>query len=358
MTDHLMPTAINLAPHTHLTYPHTNGFTPDGRAVVIAQMEGETVSFWRCELETHEMSLVTRIAWDASGGRDALFFDIALRAPRMAVFDYEKLLVFDLNAPQMPLREIAAPPGSTFQLGSMAPNGAKVLVGVNHNVAPGAKSSQQFQAGVTRHEIAEFDIESGEKRSILERDWWTNHVQLSPFDTSWIGFCHEGDTAIPDRVWGFHPEKMPQGRLVFDQRLEDGRPQLHTGHEIWSFDKLSIYTVVFHSSPRGPKGVYEVFLDGRQPRLVTQGEYDWHTAPSRDGKWAVLDTNGPHNPELFLINTQTGARAKIADIGPDNWKHPYHPHPVFTPDNRFVLWNDRAWGVRMASVEALQQTLL
>jgi hypothetical protein len=358
MPNHLSPPILDFAPSTHLTYPHTNGFTPDGRAVIIARLDGETVSFWQYSLENRQKSLVAEVAWDETAGRQALFFDVALQAPRMAVFDYEKVLIYDLDAPQKLLREIAAPSGSSFQLGSMAPDGSKVVVGMNHNVAPGADNTQQFQSGITRHEIAEFDLETGAKRSILERDWWTNHVQLSPFDSSWIGFCHEGSTSIPDRVWAFHPQKMPQGKLVFDQNLQNGEPQLYTGHEIWSHDKLSIYTVVFHSSPGGPKGVYEVFLDGREPRLVTQGAYDWHAAPSRDGKWAVLDTNGPHNPELFLVNTQTGERVQIAQIGPDNWKHPYHPHPVFTPDGRFVLWNDRAWGVRMASVEALQQSLL
>jgi hypothetical protein len=348
---------VNIALESYLTYPHTNGFSPDGRAVFVVRRNGPLAELWRYEFPSLQGSLWQSIAWDQSGGREALYFDIALRTPRLVVFDYQKLSVFDLDQKKL-LREFKSPEGSTFQLGSLSPDGRKLVVGMNHGVAPGATNWEQFKAGVTKHEIVEFDVVRGDRRSILLRDWWINHVQLSPFDSSWIGFCHEGDARrIADRVWAYHSVKMPEGRVVFAQKVENGAGHLHTSHEIWAYDRNAVFTVVHQSSPSGPKGVYEIFPDENKARLVSPGEYDWHVGVSRDGRWLAIDTNGPHEPEIYLVHAQSGRRAKIGEVGPGNWRHPYHPHPVFSPDTKYVLWNDRAHGVRMKDITEVQKRL-
>jgi Tol biopolymer transport system component len=88
--------------------------------------------------------------------------------------------------------------------------------------------------------------------------------------------------------------------------------------------------------------------------VISEGDA-WHCDVSRDGKWAVIDTQGDGAAgDLIAVNCQTGARLPLVDKI-SYTRHPLHPHPRISPDGKWVVYNDagasRAVFVRIAQTE-------
>ena len=113
--------------------------------------------------------------------------------------------------------------------------------------------------------------------------------------------------------------------------------------------------VAYGVSPAGPRGLYEVFADDRPARLISPGERDYHCDVSRDGRWAVVDTTGPHDApgcgwenaldicDILIVDMKTGRREFLARSRQYKF-HPRHPHPVFSPDGSTIFYNEAESG--------------
>jgi hypothetical protein len=198
-----------------------------------------------------------------------------------------------------------------------------------------------------RNGIIAINTRSGEGGVLVEHHWLTGHPHFSPFDPAWISYCHEGKTEIvSDRLWAWHAEHAPKGRALWDQL----GGKLCVGHEVACRHDLSVLAVAYGVSPGGPRGLYEVYLDDRKPRLISKCDRDLHCNVSRDGKRMVVDTSGPHDlpgrgwenaegrSDISLIDPATGQRKLLARSKITS--HPWHPHPVFTPDGRAVVYGE------------------
>jgi Tol biopolymer transport system component len=122
------------------------------------------------------------------------------------------------------------------------------------------------------------------------------------------------------------------------------------GHERWKFHEPGAVVVGYGASRGEPRGIYEVSTSSRS-RLVSEGDRDLHVNISRDGRWIVVDTSGPHDQpgkgwedvngvsDILLIDAASGARRWLARtrLGA---RHPYHPHPCFSPDGRHIYFNE------------------
>jgi hypothetical protein len=225
--------------------------------------------------------------------------------------------------------------GITLQtLPSIRIDGGAVLIGYQRDKAYG---------------VLRIDTTTGVARTIVEHDWWINHAHFTPHDPSWISFCHEGRTeTIPDRMWAWHAEHAPRGRALFDQASRTPGVHLYVGHEVACHHDASLLVVAYGASPEGPRGLYEVFLDDRRPRLISEADRDLHCNISPDGRQAVVDTSGKHDTpgrgwenadgfsDIILIDTATGRREVIARTTLVN--HPWHPHPAFSPDGHSIVY--------------------
>ena len=82
-----------------------------------------------------------------------------------------------------------------------------------------------------------------------------------------------------------------------------------------------------------------------QPTTIAQGVYFWHSASSLDGEWIVADTNWPDDG-LQLVHVPTGRYRPLcyprSSQGHPQWTH---PHPQFSPDGRYVLFNSDRTGI-------------
>ncbi|AHF89594.1 hypothetical protein OPIT5_04430 [Opitutaceae bacterium TAV5] len=332
----LQPEAIDeFSRRRYLTYPHANGFAGGGRFLVLGQQETTGFSLWRCDLSTGEEQRLGVLPADVAG--DPLWFDIALRSGRLVTVTNNEVWCCDVLRPGSAdriYREEA--PGACLQsLPSISADGERVLV---------------VRRTGDNHAVMEITTITGQARVLFSVPWHAGHVHFSPCDETWIGFCHEGRAdAITDRVQAWHAHQAPEGMCLLDQRPAG----LWLGHERWAFHAPTVLVVAYGGSPGKPRGVYELFHDRRPPRLVSEGDRDWHVNVSRDGRWAVVDTTGPHDrpgrgweeaeniSDVLLIDLVTGRRTFLARSR-RGANHPRHPHPVFSPDGETVFYNETA----------------
>jgi hypothetical protein len=326
-----------VATGAHLTYPHANGFHANGERMVVAQWDADRLATgfasvaWRTPGDVREVCVVP----GQSGQEGTVWFDVARSAERLAATWDGALHIIDLADPAaMPETAYRAPAGHTLQgLVSISAAGDRVLV---TQEAPG------------EYTLLEVEVETGRVRGLHTRDWWANHAHYCPADEAWIGFSHEGRTdTVPDRVWARHAVDLPDGKCVL--RQPDG---LWFGHERWAHHQVGAVVVAYGASPAEPRGLYWTSPDDPSGRLLSRGDRYWHCDISRDGTRAVVDTSGPADrpgkgwenadslSDILLVDLADCATTPLARTRAT--RHPAHPHPIFTPDNSAVLFNDLA----------------
>lgn len=332
------------ASRRYLAYPHSNGFFAGGRFLVFGQCGDREFGFWRRDVTTGAETRLFELP-RGEGDLDMRWFDVAGATGRMVVIDGNNVWCCELDAspgearPELAYREPSASGAALVDLPSLSADGSRLLC---NRVVGG------------RHQVIEIAMEgagAGRARVLLEFPWHANHVQFSPHDERWIGFCHEGPTEkVGRRVWGWHASLAPESRCLFD----NGAAGLCVGHERWAFHAASVFVVAYGVSPGRPRGVYEIFPENTgagSARLVSEGDRDWHVDVSRDGRWAVVDTTGPHDApgrgwenagdvsDVVLIDTATGRREFLARSR-FHARHPRHLHPVFSPDGAVIFYNE------------------
>ncbi len=339
----------------YLTYPHSNSFVDQGRAMVIGRLGDAGFELVLQNLVDDSRESLCRIpapsdltappfsreGSNASSATRAIFWDATLNAesPYLVIGEREGVWGLDLNRRGEPDLLFRPSPGETLSpLLSLTADGKRVLINYH-------------SSDLQNHGAVELDRLTGHVLPVLKESWWANHFHYCPQDEEWIGYCHEGLTElVPDRVWGLHRTKLPGGRMLFDQHWDTPGKQLFVGHERWCFHAPTVLAVAYGVSPGQPRGIYEVFTDERPPRLVSEGNRDWHVGVSQDGRWAVVDTTGPYEApgigwdnaglwsDIILLDMKTGRRQFLARSR--HIRHPSHPHPVFSPDGQFVFYNE------------------
>ncbi len=323
--------------NSYFTYPHSNGFTRSG--LVYGRLLDKENILIRRDFETGEDTVIFTAPRPESG---CLWYDIAQEVDLMATVSGETLVLIPLDEPENTRTLYSAAAGCSLNgIMSLKSDGSCVLLGECRT--DGVKAA------------VEVDVRSGVARTLFSNTWWANHFHYCPHDENWVAYCHEGPTrTIPDRVWGWHATLAPAGRCLFDQ--QSGTPDLLlcVGHERWCFHKTAALAVAYGDSAAGPRGLYEIFVDGHSPRLVSEGDRDWHCNISRDGAFAVVDTTGSyafpgkgwenndHRSDVILIDMITGIRRHLFRTGEHSagYQHPFHPHPAISPDSRYVVFND------------------
>tara|TARA_B100000683_G_scaffold260054_1_gene284458 strand:+ start:381 stop:1493 length:1113 start_codon:yes stop_codon:yes gene_type:complete len=334
------------------TYPHSNGFTVDGREMVIVQMMPDHTSLWmlpidRLDIQPQTISPGRRIAsFDlpqpvSDKPPITVWPDIALHKNVLTLAVQDTVWLLDLTeSPVRPQILYVAPKGwKLTDLTSLKPDGSAVCFGVRAE-----------EAGI--YQGLEVDTATGHVTTVIQTNWYVNHFHYCPHDPDWLGYCHEGPTEqIPDRMHAMHPTHLPKGQCIFDQQSDEPGKLLCVGHERWCYHEAAAITIAYGVSPAGPRGLYHINPHADQPaRLISEGDRDWHCNVTRDGKHMVVDTTGPsdepgsgwHNAkgvsDVLHVNPQTGYRTLLARTR--HRMQPWHPHPTFSPDGRWVFFND------------------
>jgi hypothetical protein len=146
------------------------------------------------------------------------------------------------------------------------------------------------------------------------------------------------------------------GLLVFRQR--EGRKEYHLFDD--DFHDRGLFTASYdfaHCTFLGRTGrlqgcalppdraLLTLGVGDEQPRAIARGVYFWHSASTPDGEWVVADTNWP-DEGLQLVHVPTG-RFRPLCYARGSQGHPQwtHPHPQFSPDGQYVLYNSDRTGI-------------
>lgn len=319
-----------------LGYPHTECFAENGRYMVVAASDDRGSSLWRLDLETGEEAKICAFDAPAKMG----YYDVAAETGVLVVVSESVLWFYDVKTLALigthrPGQSEGGPLPDGIKvddLPAITPDGREVVVGI---VRDGRYGGYHYNVPEKRGRI------------LFEVDWYANHFHFSPHDRNWIAFSHEGKCSeIADRAWVWHEKLAPSGRNVFDQKQTGNSHFLEIGHERWCFHDASGLVVAYGSNPVEQRGVYEIHADGRPPKFIYNGPA-LHVNISHNGRWAVVDTMSPHDEpngywqisDVLAIDMQTGASKYLARsrMAP---RHPAHPHPAFSPDDRIIFFNE------------------
>ena len=208
--------------------------------------------------------------------------------------------------------------------------------------------------------IAVVDTISGQWEVILRRDS-VAHMQFCPDDSNLLLYAGP----LTDRVWVVNRDGSN------NRRLYQRKPGEWITHEAWIPGTRELGVVDW------PKGVRSFHVDTGRERLVTSFNA-WHAICSPDGSLMVADTNFPDtglqifNPLDGIGEAHTLCYPQASNIGA-HWNGPFpyengpiqvyapqhtHPHPSFSPDNRFVVYTSDRTGFAQVYEATVPESLL
>lgn len=202
--------------------------------------------------------------------------------------------------------------------------------------------------------IAVVDTETG-KWEVILRTSSVAHMQFCPDDANLLFYAGP----LTDRVWVVNRDGTD------NRRLYTRSPGQWITHEAWIPGRRELGLVDW------PNGMLAVHVDSGEVRQVTTFNA-WHAISNRTGTRMVADTNFP-DIGLQLFDPLDGVGAPMPLCSPAassvgaHWNGPFpyddgpitvyapqhtHPHPSFSPDERFVIYtSDRTGYAQIYEVE-------
>jgi len=362
-TGHVIVRLSKEAP-TASMYFHQNGYTPDGKKLLIFTPQGMST----VDLQTHQIEVLVP-GYHALSMGQSNGIEVSRREP--VVYYNQNMngqnVVIAMNMETHAWKQAAVlPTGAT--LGGISADD-KTIMGIR-NIDGGKQ-------------IYTVDLKTGETKSFfpsadnLSHDN-LNHFECSPTDPNLMLFAHEGNWATVERIWTMHPDGT--GLKLMHQRTMTNEI---AGHEFFSRDGQWVYydlqtpesgvfwigganvntgehvrypvlrtewSVHFYVSWSG-----KVFSgDGGGPNSVANRDpvTNAHFDPPQNGQWMYLFTpTGEYttmdvNGEKVKVGKLT--TEKLADLS----KHDYgngepsrvEPNATFTPDDKWLVFRSNMEG--------------
>jgi hypothetical protein len=315
-------------PNCYFTYPHSNGFLPNGNPVV-----GQIAE------DGHGL---TYLEWDFRSGETRPLFITTTNNMYWDIAERTGDLVAQQNRASIVAVTTRGTPKSETILQINASRSARLedLISINaagENVLYAVEKSDNDPAHIRAADLFELDRATGTSTRLAALPFDADHPHFCPHNEAWIGFSHEGDISKSlDRIWGLNRDVnggVP-ARMWDETLAHDGVG--YVGHERWAFHMTGAVAVVYPPTTK-------------QGTLISASDYDWHCNINRAGSWAVVDTfRPPRRPteadgrtitDVVLVDVATGGRLVLAKSH-RHPLHPWHPHPHFTPDGRYIIYND------------------
>ncbi|MGR5942356.1 oligogalacturonate lyase family protein [Enterobacter sp. C4G1] len=199
--------------------------------------------------------------------------------------------------------------------------------------------------------LINIDLRTGERRVMLQENRWLGHPIYRPFDITTVAFCHEGPRdAIDARMWLINAD----GSNV--RKVRQHAPGESFTHEFWVPDGSTLYYV--EHKENDPKrylcSADPLTLENRQLMAIPPCS---HLMSNHDGTLIVGD-GAPHNtgdislndPFIWVFDVRAGTQKAVCQHN-TSWKvldgdrQVTHPHPSFSPDNKWVLYTSDEEGM-------------
>ena len=391
-TGHVVVRLSTEAP-TASMYFHQNGYSPDGKKLLIFTPEGMST----VDLQTHKIDLLVpgfhALSMSMSNG-----IEVSRNQP--VVYYNQNLngqnVVIGMNMETHAWKQVCVLPQGAGLGGISADE--KTIMGIRNigggrggrgGAAPAAVTTAAAPAAggaapASGKQIFTVDIATGETKSFfpspdnLSHDN-LNHFECSPTDPNLMLFAHEGDWAAMDRVWTMHADGT--GLKLMYVRTAPGDKEI-AGHEFFSRDGQWVYYDL-----QTPESV-QFWIGGTNVKTgehirypIERGQWSVHYYVSWDGKMFLGDGGGPNsvanrdahnvhfdppqNGQWLYLFTPTGEyttmdvngeKVKVGKLNveklADLRKHDYgngeptrvEPNSTFTPDDKWITFRSNMEG--------------
>lgn len=330
--------------HTNI-YPEAPVFTPDSRAFIynrFVSLDGPN-SFWLCELKTHRLQRLTEdgvVSSPVMGPTGEWMAYLRVTAPtewaiiRLYLDTLEQetvAVVNDLRRPY-PLAT-TSPDGRWYVTGAWLPDGEFGLLRVDLQEKRSAIIHQGPEI-LNPH----MQFEPGRGRDLL-----VQHNRGGSLDAAGNIVRLVGEEGATFYLVDYEGQNL--------RRLAIGKPYSAPiqGHQCWIGKTGRILSTLSGDVEAG--NLVTIGEGDEAPTVVARGLDFSHPNASHDGRWFVSDVR-PYG-EIVVGSLKTG-RYKLLCQSESSFGRPQytHPHPFFSPDNRYVLFNsDRAGLAQIYAVE-------
>ncbi len=195
--------------------------------------------------------------------------------------------------------------------------------------------------------IFRVDTETGRPEAVWGEREWISHVIVSPIDADVVVFCHEGSWDRVHRLWRVRVSTGECGPV-----LDEPRHLTRCGHELFGPDGQIVVQYSRRMTASARDWVHYNCVtdpDGHGPRFWRfPAGMPGHVQVSRDPALLVGDRAYPQagfeaaTASLSLIRHREDEQCEVTVLcrHDTSWStQRSHPHPVFTPDDRFVCYN-------------------
>lgn len=195
--------------------------------------------------------------------------------------------------------------------------------------------------------VMRFDVMTRSANALWGEREWISHVITSPVDNDIVVFCHEGHWHLVQRTWVVKASTHEVWPIV------QTKPYIErAGHEFFTKSGRIVtqYGIRENPSTRDWK-CSDVFINpdgtGMQKFDYYPGEKSMHvqvnsseTLGVADGAYLV-DHTKDGGRYMALVKYEDGqAKPRILCCHDTSWKYQHtHPHPIFTPDDKYVLFS-------------------
>jgi len=323
--------------HTNI-YPEAPVFTPDSRYFIynrFQSLDGEN-EFWLCDLETHQLRQLTH--------------EGAVSAPVMAP-DGKWMIYLHLRSPnEFALKQLSL---ETYEVEQVV-----LVVGFRRPYALGTVTpdGRWYVTGVWLREgtfgLLRFDLRQGTYEVIhQDPEIFNPHMQFEPGQGRDILVQHNRGGYL-DKEGNIVQLVGELGATIYLvdregqnlRRLPIGKPYTAPtqGHQCWVGTTGRILSTLSGDVEAG--NLVSVAEGDERPQVVARGASFCHPNASRDGRWFVSDV--APGGEIMLGSLETGRYRLLCHSGSSFGRPQYtHPHPFFSPDARYVLFNSDRSGL-------------
>ncbi len=247
----------------------------------------------------------------------------------------------------------AVPEGYVPSVLSLTPDGRYLAFSFYEKLKLGSyKGRSQFTAleylfRRPRSLVVRIDLKKDEALPVWGENAWITHVNISPVNPDIILFCHEGPWHLVQRMWVVNASTHEVWPLVKQKRYVE-----IAGHEFFKKDGQVVAQFGRRSSPTSKDWTYyDIFVnpDGSNLRMY---KYPYippvHIKTNSKGDMSVGDRCYPNSEfkegesYIGLIKYLKDGTVELRPLcrhGTSWLVQRSHPHPIFTPDDKSVIFS-------------------
>ena len=340
------------ADYHHLYFTNAS-FTADGKDVILGSNRDGKWRLYRFEIATGRLCRLTEDEANTHGA--------CLDPVRRIVYYFSGGQLHSVNIDSLKAQtHYETPEGFKPGILSVSSCG-RYLAFVYTEVLPSSTASGRIYSGMheyyfqrPRSVVIRLDLQTGRPSAIWGETNWISHVQISPVDSDIVMFCHEGAFLVKQRMWIVNA-MTSVCRPLYDQKSNE-----HCSHEYFLKDgRVMSQLAVYGGDGKiftGDRGVHYNLLTNIDNTGLTKfrlpSHAPFHIQSNSDatlhiGDCAFPTPDYPDGGRLMSLIRHIDGRAELRPFCRHDGDFSVqlgHPHPIFSPDDRYILFSSNSGG--------------